>query len=459
MPDEQVAEIETQIDAWRGYLRKRAALGDGDVEELEDHLRGQIAGLRAAGLADDEAFLVAVKRMGALDELSREFAQVHSDRLWKQLVITSQRESADNAWLSSELIVVVGLAVAAALSIKVPELFGLRLIDGDARVYARNVSLAVLPFLTVYFLWKRGVLADQSARLAVAFAAAAFAAAALFANIYPFSPEGDTEFLTIIHLPIALWLVVAVAYAGGRWREHALRMDFVRFSGELFIYYVLIAFGGGVLTGITVAMFEAIGVDVERVVVGWLIPCGALGAVIIASWLVEAKQSVVENMAPVLTRLFTPLFAATLLIFLATMLWTGQRIDRDVLIVFDLLLVVVMGLLLYSISARGSDRGPEIFDWMMILLLLSALAVDGVALAAIAGRITDFGFTPNRVAALGENVLLLVHLAWSGLLYWRFMRGAVTFDSVERWQTRYLPVYPVWAALVVILFPPIFGYR
>ena len=44
-----------------------------------------------------------------------------------------------------------------------------------------------------------------------------------------------------MHLPIALWLAVGIAYAGGRWSHVAGRMDFIRFSGELFIYFVLIA--------------------------------------------------------------------------------------------------------------------------------------------------------------------------------------------------------------------------
>jgi hypothetical protein len=81
-----------------------------------------------------------------------------------------------------------------------------------------------------------------------------------------------------------------------------------------------------------------------------------------------------------------------------------------------------------------------------------------VALWAIAARISEFGFTPNRVAALGENIILLVNLAWSAVLYVRFLRGRGPFAVLERWQTAYLPVYAVWAAIVVIVFPPLFGY-
>src|SRR5213592_2971463 len=79
--------LEEQIDQWRSYLRRRQAIHSVDVAELEDHLREQITILEDAGLARDEAFLVAVKRMGNLDALSREFAREHSDRLWKQLVV------------------------------------------------------------------------------------------------------------------------------------------------------------------------------------------------------------------------------------------------------------------------------------------------------------------------------------------------------------------------------------
>ena len=262
-----------------------------------------------------------------------------------------------------------------------------------------------------------------------------------------------------MHLPIALWLLVGIAYAGGRWNQVAGRMDFVRFSGELFIYYSLIALGGGVLIGFTAMIFRTVGIDAQPFFRAWLLPCGAVGAVVIGSWLVEAKQSVIENMAPVLARLFTPLFAAVLVVFLGTLLWTGRGVDieRNLLIGFDLLLVMVLGLLLYSISARNPDSPPGIFDVMQVLLVVGALLADAIALWAIAARITEFGFSPNRIAALGENVILLVNLAGSAVLYFLFLRRRAAFAKLERWQTDYLPVYAMWAAVVVIAFPPVFG--
>ena len=446
--------LEEQIAQWRGYLRRRQAFDRQDVEELEGHLRDQVSGLTSAGLTGEEAFLVAVKRMGSLDALSREFAREHSERLWKQLVMSSDAGNETIQTSRTEALVVLGLAIAAALAFKIPTLFGLQL-DGDEAFYARNASLFVLPLLTCYFGWKRGLDHRTSIWLALS-----FAAAAIFANLYPFTPGSDTEVLTALHLPIALWLAVGVAYVGGHWLSGAGRMNFVRFSGELFIYYVLIALGGGVLAGFTMMMFNAIEMNAEWLVAGWLLPCGAMGAVIVGSWLVEAKQSVIENMAPVLTRLFTPLFTLVLLAFLATMVWTGSPIDveREMLIGFDLVLVLVVGLVLYAASARDPEAPPDFFDRLQLLLVVAALVVDALALAAIAARITEFGFTPNRVAALGENLILLVNLAGSAWLYARFLRRTGPFTALERWQTNYLPVYSLWAALVVIVFPLVFGY-
>jgi hypothetical protein len=448
--------IEEQIEQWRTYLGRRRAISPGDVEELEDHLRDQIATLLEGGLSEDEAFLVAVKRMGAQDAIANEFALEHSERLWKQLIVAPEERAGVSEGARMEMVVAFALAVAAGLAVKAPALFGVEMTDANAVFYLRNATLFVLPLLTGYFVWKRGVGPRIWGWLALA-----FVCAAVVANVFPFVGEADTLKLLALHLPITLWLVVGVAYVSGRWRDSAARMNYVRFSGELFIYYALIALGGGVLVAFTMGMFEAIGVDAEQAVGEWLVPCGAAGAVIIGSWLVEAKQSVIENMAPVLTRLFTPLFTATLLVFLGTMAATGRgiAIEREVLIAFDMLLVLVLGLLLYSVSARDPYAPREFFDYLMVVLVLSALVADAVALAAISSRIAEYGSTPNRLAALGMNIVLLINLARSAWLYIRFLRGSGSFAPVERWQTAYLPVYGAWAAIVAVVFPILFGYR
>ncbi len=469
--------LEDQIARWRAYLRRRRTIQTPSLEELEGRLRDQMAALQDTGLTGGEAFLIAVKRMGSIDAATREFGRAHAGQLWEQpaagddtgrslpllkralalLVPDSSDDGPGGSDPRTEAVVVLGLATVAALSIKAPELFGIRLWGSgdDMMFYSRNVSLFVLPLLAGYFVWKRGFDVVRSLLLA-----APFAAAAVFANVFPFETAGSTEMLTVIHVPILLWLAVGAAYLGDRWRSAGARMDFVRFSGELFIYYVLIALGGGVFTVLTWGMFALVDLDATALATEWLLPCGALGAVIVGAWLVETRQSLAGNIAPMLTRVFTPPFAVMLLVFLGVMVWTGRWTDleRDVLIVFDLLLVLVLGLLLFSVSARDPKAPGGAFDVMQLLLVVVAIAVDVFALAAIAGRIFEFGFSANKTAALGENVILLVNLAWSVWLYARFLLGRGSFSSLERWQTGYLPVHAVWAGFVIAAFPPLFGY-
>ncbi len=449
------AGLEAQIGQWRGYVQRHRAISPADVDELEGHLRDQVADLEHTGLSGDEAFLVAVKRMGSLDQVSREFAREHSERLWKQLVLTPELPEASDTRSRRELVVVLALAVAAAVAIKAPALAGYDL-DDDASWYARNFALLVLPFLAGYFSWKRRLGWARSLRLL----APPFLFGALVANVYPHAEGGSTEVLVAIHLPILLWFVVGLAYVGGDWRSHPRRMDFIRFTGEWAVYYTLLALGGAVLVGLTLAGFEAIGLEISSFIEEWVLPCGAVGAILVAAWLVEAKQSVVENIAPVLTRVFTPLTALMLLAYLVAFLATGNvvEVDRDLLILVDVILVLVLGLLLYAISARDPLARPDLFDRLQLLLVLSALLVDVLMLVAMLIRITEFGATPNKTAALGLNLILLANLAWSARLSVGFLRRRLPFSALERWQTTYLPVYAAWAAVVVLVFPPAFSF-
>ena len=442
--------LESQIAEWRAYVASAPAVNGQDVDELEDHLRHQIAELTEAGLTPDEGFLVAVKRMGDLDVLSREFAREHSGRLWKQLVLAGEDAPArgTSGWLEAFV-----FAAAAAVAIQVARLAA-GFPHDEPTWFARNLGLFVLPFLAAYFARERQLDVRRWVLTAVPFVLAAFVI-----NLYPWDADSDTEILAAAHLPVALWFVVAYPYMGGTISSHQRRMDFVRFTGEWFIYYVLIALGGGVLMGLTAGIFEPAGVDVDKIA-EWVLPSGAAGAVVVAAWLVESKQRVVENMAPVLTMLFTPLFAVMLacaaVVYAVTGL--GEAFDRDLLSVFDALLVVVLALVLYGMSAREPSASPQWMDRIQLVAVVSALVLDLMVLGAMIARIGDLGFSPNRTVALGLNLVLLVNLAGAAWLSARFLRGRARFHQLERWQTSYLPVFALWAAAVVVVIPPLFGF-
>ncbi|GAA1522777.1 hypothetical protein BJ978_000524 [Agromyces terreus] len=463
--------LEALVASWRRWMLRHDALTEPDVDELESHLLDRVDQFVASGLTHDEAFLIAVKRLGRTDDLSREYAREHSERLWKQLVLDGGgAEDARATDAPGEPLPLFrranGLAVALLLGVGAG--LAVKTVQFAAGVPAAwlNVAVTVLPFLALWFAWRRR---PRAATMIGAGAGAAFVVAGLALNLYPFAaPDGSsagalstaTGLLAMIGSCVGLWLVVGAVEAGGAWRSSDARMHFVRFSGEWAVYAVLIALVGGALSALTVAVFASIDVDVSAFVGEWVLPCGAAGAVLVAAWLVEAKQRVIENIAPVLTRVFTPLVTLMMLALIVAALvqWNVVDANRDLLIAFDLVLVVVVALLVYSLSARDPLLPPGWFDRLLLVLLGAALAVDLIVLVAMVARTGEFGFSANKTASLGLNLILLANLAWATLLQIGFLRRRTGFAALERWQTAYLPVYLAWAGALVLVFPPVFGF-
>lgn len=446
---EALDSLETRIGEWRAAVLRGRAVDESDADELEGHLREQVADLETAGLSGDEAFLIAVRRLGQVDQLTAEFAREHSDRLWKQLSLTHP----DDARQPS-LLVMLGFAVAAAVILQVARVIA-DSTGGTFTWFLRDTSLFILPVLAAYFAFSKRM---PWRRVLWLVAVVAILAAAV--NLYPFTEGASTDLLIWIHLPIALWFVVGAAYVGGEPRCSARRMDFLRFSGEWAIYYTLIALGGAVLSGLTLLVLTPITPAAFDIVGRWVIPSGAAGAVIVAAWLVEAKKSIIENLAPVLTAIFTPLFAVMLIVSAVVYTVSGvwRTFDRDLLTGFDALLLVVVALVVYGISARDATKRNGVMDVIRLCAVVAAVILDALVLASMLVRVGEFGLTANRVAALGLNIILIVNLAGTAWLLIRQLTAHAPAARLERWQTGYLPVFAIWVAFVVLALPPLFGF-
>jgi len=417
-----------------------------DLDDLERQLRDQTAGLAAGGLSLDEAFLIALRRTGSRHPDSRRYAR----RLWDQLVLPDE---ADTDGEARRRLQVPAFAVAAAVTVLLARLAAGWPGEESPWVW-RNGALLVLPFLAGYLSVRSRLGGRRWIVLAVPFAVGALAL-----NGYPFVDGAATGLLAAGHLPVALWAAVAYAHSGGAWRSHERRRDFVRFSGEWAVHYTLLAIGGAVLMALTAGVLEAAGIDAEPVV-QTVIPSGAAGAVIVAAWLVESRQQAFEAIAPALTTVFTPLFAVMLVASAVVYAVTGLQgeFDREVVALFDLLLVTVVGLVLYGSSARRPAEGPGWMDVLRLVTMAGAVLLDGIVLVAMAGRIGELGFTPNRVAASGLNLLLLVDLAATAWCSVRFLTGRSGHERLERRQLAYLPLLAGWAAAVVVVLPVVFRF-
>lgn len=66
-------DLEKNIKEWRKSLRKKAWFEDGDIEELESHIRDRVQELKEEGISEKVAFETALREIGAPEEMATEF--------------------------------------------------------------------------------------------------------------------------------------------------------------------------------------------------------------------------------------------------------------------------------------------------------------------------------------------------------------------------------------------------
>ncbi len=349
--------------------------------------------------------------------------------------------------------VAILLSLIAGTMAKIPHIFPSL---NDERFYSRNLAGIVAGALIAYFCIQR-----QRLTKVVGILIAMSAAGLLFLNLLPDNSSSHTLVLSCIHLPFLFWSLVGVAFLGGAWKNLPGRMNFVRYNGELLVYTSIVILGGMVLTGLTLALFNLIDLRIETWYLNNVVVYGAIASPIVATLLIERVVGDRFKIAPLLAKVFTPLFLLTVIAYLLAMIMMQKSpfTDRDFLIAFNGLLLVVLGLCVFSISERGPKESTGINDIMNIGLVSVTLVIDLVALAAILFRMTSYGFSPNRVAVLGANLLAFGHL--TGILYHyiRFARKGGTLAAIETWIVGYIPAYTAWSVFVTVAFPLIFRFR
>lgn len=76
-------DLNEAIRRWQHDLGASPAFCADNLEELASHLRASVHKLKTAGLSEEEAFFVAARRLGGLDELSSEFGKVNDGLVWR----------------------------------------------------------------------------------------------------------------------------------------------------------------------------------------------------------------------------------------------------------------------------------------------------------------------------------------------------------------------------------------
>lgn len=350
-----------------------------------------------------------------------------------------------------ELVVVLLLSLCAGLLAKLPSLLSL----DETFFYTRNVAFLVLPMLTFYFAWKNKL--AFSKWLVVA---GAVLAGMLLINLLPDSTNSDTLVLSCVHLPLFLWCVLCFAFTGD-FNNSDQRLKFLKFNGDLVVLTALLMIACGLLTGMTIGLFSLIGFQIKDLYFQNVVIFGLPVVPILGTWLTQTNPNLVGKVSPLIARLFSPLVLVMLVIYLGAMIYSARNPynDREFLLIFNALLIGVMAIIYFSVAetSSGSKSLPE--TWVLLLLSAVTILVNGIALSAIVIRIADGGFTPNRAAVLGGNVLILMNLILVAVELYRALQKKGDTTGVGEVMAGYLPVYFVWTVVVTFLFPFFFHFQ
>jgi hypothetical protein len=188
---------------------------------------------------------------------------------------------------------------------------------------------------------------------------------------------------------------------------------------------------------------------------------GLAAAPLVGTYLVQHQPQLVDKVSPVIARVFSPLVLITLVAYLTAVFYTGKDpyTDRDFLLIFNLLLIGVMAIIFFSVAESAGGRPAFVHLLILTGIAVSAVLVNGIALSAILFRINEWGITPNRLAVLGGNLLILTNLLMVAVHLLKTLLQKRPLKAVELSIARFLPFYAVWTVVVVVLFPLVFGFR
>ncbi|MFA5848387.1 MAG: hypothetical protein WC833_00765 [Bacteroidales bacterium] len=361
-------------------------------------------------------------------------------------------ESESIKWgTSRELLFVIIASLVAGLIAKLPAIFS---IDQEF-FYPRNIGFIIFPVLTVYFAWKNRLSTGK-----IAFIAGMTLIGLLYINFLPDVKESDILILSCIHLPLFLWSLLGFAFVGGTRNNNEQRLGYLRFNGDLIVMTVLILISGGILTGVTIGLFELIGFNIENFYFEYVGIFGLAAAPIVGTYLTRTNPQLVGKVSPVIAKIFSPLVLVMLVVYLTAIIFSGKDPynDRDFLLIFNALLIGVMALIFFSVAetSKRSKSHPDI--WILFLLSVVTIMVNGIALSAILFRISEWGITPNRAAVLGANVLVLINLLLVSAQLFRVLRKRREISEVGTVIAKYLPIYILWTIIVTFVFPLIFWF-
>jgi hypothetical protein len=359
----------------------------------------------------------------------------------------------DISWGSGkELLLVILASLLAGLIAKLPAILSIN----EEFFYTRNIGFIVFPLLTAYFAWKNKLSTGK-----IALIAGATLTGLIFINLFPDLEDSDTLVLSCLHLPLFLWSITGFAFVGDSRNNDEKRLAYLKYNGDLIVMTTLILIAGGILSGITIGLFELIGIDIADFYFENIVVFGLSAAPLVGTYLTQTNPQLVGKVSPVIAKIFSPLVLVMLVIYLVAIVYSGKNPynDRDFLMIFNALLIGVMAIIFFSIAETSRSGKSQGETWILFLLSAITAIVNGIALSAILFRISTWGITPNRVAVLGGNILILINLLLVIAQFYRVLSKKTDLSGVRKAIALYLPYYIAWAIVGTFILPLIFGFK
>lgn len=344
-----------------------------------------------------------------------------------------------------------GIIIATFIA-KIPQFFGLT----EDEYYAKNLSFIIVPTLMAYFIWKKEININKAA-----IALVVIILSWVYMNLLPSVESNDSLILACMHMPILAWTILGFIYIKGEVKNTKLKIEYLIYNSNLAVMSAMLVISGFIFSALTIGMFNLIEVKIETFYFNYVVITGLSAVPLIASYLVENNAGLVNKITPLIAKIFTPLVLIMLTIFTITLFATGKSIysNRDFLLIFNLVLIGVMALILFSVIEANKLKDNRINTILLLLLSTVTIIVNGIALSAILFRLSEFGVSANRLAVLGANLIIFTNLI---LVFFKLVKATKKKEAIEEVANTivaYLPVYGGWAFIVAFLFPLIFQYK
>jgi hypothetical protein len=373
----------------------------------------------------------------------------HILRVWYERLNFKETANTDKPRFLQKGFFIMGmLAIMAGISTRIIFHF----VEQEA-IAPINLAFGIIPFIAAYFVYN-----NTPKKSIIYTLAALFLISGIYLNMLPLDYK-DSIILVYLHFPVFLWMLAGLAFTGNGYSKGSTRLAYIKFNLEFGILYASMAVSGMVLAALTMQLFSFIGLDIEDFYFSNVVLFGAAALAIVASYLVSMNLKLAKNITPYIAKIFSPLVLITLLVYLIMVIWVGKNpfLDRNFLIAFNGILLGILAITIFSITESETDEKKNISHYINFALIALALIIDSVALSAIVFRLSTFGVTPNRVAVLGVNILIWANLIWIMLSYFRYLQNKSGPSDIQDAITKYLPVYGLWAAFVIFVFPAIFN--